>query len=137
MLHSMKYTGTVFRLDQTEQQALAFEQAAGVCRLIYNIALEQRSTWWRQYKANTGSTLNYVAQARMLKELRREFDFIKNVSQTSQTKTLEELDNAFQRFFVGSAQFPQFRQKRMGARFPFSGREIQIHESSFKLEDDV
>ena len=51
-----------------------FGQYAGVCRLVYNLGLEQRRDWWRQFKANTGIAISYPSQARELTALRAEFD---------------------------------------------------------------
>lgn len=42
-----------YRLEPTPEQCKRFEQFAGVCRLVYNLAWEQRRDWWRLHKANT------------------------------------------------------------------------------------
>ncbi len=55
-----------------------------MCRLIYNLALEHRRDHDRNFERVTGCKLNYVAQARELTALRREFDWIAAVSQTAQ-----------------------------------------------------
>ena len=36
---------------------------AGVCRLVWNLALEQRRDHWRLYQERTGDKLTYVAKA--------------------------------------------------------------------------
>src|ERR671916_1253131 len=77
ILRSFRYT-----LQPTTGQEALFRQFAGVCRLIYNLALEQRRDWWKHYERETGSKLNYVAQARELTTLRAEYDWIAAVSQT-------------------------------------------------------
>jgi transposase len=71
-----------YKLAPTAEQEVLFRQFAGVCRLIYNLALEQRRDWWRHYQRQTGCRLNYVAQARDLTVLRAEYDWIAAVSQT-------------------------------------------------------
>ncbi|TVQ30133.1 MAG: hypothetical protein EA356_15415, partial [Geminicoccaceae bacterium] len=67
-------------------------QFAGVCRLVWNLALEQRRDHWRRYQERTGNNLNYVTQARELTELRAEFDFVRAVHVTPQQRTLKDLD---------------------------------------------
>lgn len=37
------HRGLRFRLEPTPEQATQFEQFAGVCRLVYNLAWEQQS----------------------------------------------------------------------------------------------
>src|SRR5215207_6665008 len=64
--------GYRFKLRPTAEQEALFRQFAGVCRLVYNLALEQRRDWWRHYERETGQRLNHVAQARQLTDLRAE-----------------------------------------------------------------
>lgn len=120
------YRGYTFALRPTPAQALQFEQFAGVCRLVWNLALDQRINYWRQYQRITGHNLNYVAQARQLKELRAEFDWIAAVSQSAQARALKDLDTAFVRFFRGQGGFPKFKRKGQHDTFSFTGREIAV-----------
>ncbi len=105
-----------------------FRQFAGVCRLVYNLALEQRRDWWRSYERETGSKLNFVfvAQARELTTLRAEFDWIAAVSQTCQQQALRDLDQAFASFFAGRARYPTPRKKGINDSFRFQGREVEV-----------
>lgn len=122
----MKFRGFTFALRPTPEQAEKFAQTAGVCRLVWNIALEQRRNHWRNYQARTGNNLNYVTQARELTALRAEFDFIREVSQTAQQYTLKALDDAFRRAFKGLDGFPQPKKKGRHEAFTFAGREVDV-----------
>ena len=62
--------GLRYKLAPSAEQEQLFRQFAGVCRLVYNLALEQRRDWYRQYEANRKGRLNYIAQARELTALR-------------------------------------------------------------------
>ena len=73
-IHSMKRRGYQYKLHPSDEQATLFVQFAGVCRLVYNVALEQRRDFWRQFKACTGNSINYPAQANQLTMLREEYD---------------------------------------------------------------
>lgn len=115
-----------YRLDVSPQQQVRLRQFAGVVRLVYNLALEQRRDWWRHYRRATGGNLNYVAQARELTALRAEFDFIAAVSQTCQQQALRDLDRAFGNFFSGRASFPTPRRKGTNDAFRFQGREVEV-----------
>ena len=120
------FRGFTFALRPTTDQAAALDRTAGVCRLIWNLALEQRVNHWRQYQRSTGDNLNYVTQARQLKDLRAEFDWIKEVSQTVQQRALKDLDTAFSRFFRGQGGFPKFKRKSGSSGFSYSGRDCSI-----------
>ena len=122
----MLFRGFTYRLKPNSMQEESFLQFAGVCRLVWNLALEQRREHWRNYQARTGDNLNYVTQARELTALRRETDFIRAVSQTCQQYTLKALDNAYSRFFKGIGGYPQPKKKGKSESFTFKGREITV-----------
>ena len=77
-------------------------QFAGVCRLVWNLALEQRRDHWKLYQEFTGDQLTYVAQARELTDLRAEFAFISDVHVTPLQRILKSLDDAYRRAWKGS-----------------------------------
>jgi|JRYH01.1.fsa_nt_gb putative transposase len=121
-----------YKLAPTAEQEVLFRQFAGVCRLIYNLALEQRRDWWRHYQRQTGCRLNYVAQARDLTVLRAEYDWIAAVSQTCQQQALRDLDKAFANFFAGRGRYPTPRRKGVNDAFRFQGREIETRRLNAK-----
>ena len=123
---NMRMRGFRYKLHPTSEQAQAFRAFAGVCRLVYNLALEQRRDHWRSYQRQTGKNLNYVAQSSELTALRAEFDWIADVSQTCQQQALRDLDKAFQNFFAGRAQYPTPRRKGVNDSFRFQCREVRI-----------
>ncbi|OWK23806.1 hypothetical protein AJ87_30270 [Rhizobium yanglingense] len=49
-------------LAPTAEQEVLLRQFAGVVRLVYNLALEQRRDWWRHYRRQTGNRLNDIAR---------------------------------------------------------------------------
>ncbi len=59
----MNIRGLRYRLEATTEQEELFVRFAGVCRLVYNLALEQRRDFYRQYHRVTRKQLSYVAQA--------------------------------------------------------------------------
>ena len=122
----MTFRGFTYRLKPTFEQEDKFFQFAGVCRLVWNLALEQRRDHWRNYQARAGDNLNYVTQARELTALRREVDFIRAVSQTSQQYVLKSLDDAYRRLFKGLGGCPQPKKKCVNDAFTFNGREITV-----------
>lgn len=120
------HRGFRFRLYPTPEQAARFEQIAGVCRFVYNVALEQRETWWRQYRANTGRYISFPSQCRELTQLRAEVDWIGAVPRVCQEQALRDLDEAFQRFFQGHSSHPQYHCKGVHEGFRFKGSETRI-----------
>lgn len=130
----MIFRGFRYKLAPSPEQESSFRQFAGVCRLIYNLALEQRRDWWRQFEANTGTRLNYVAQCRELTALRAEYDWIAAVSQTCQQQALHDLDKAYSGFFKGIIR----RAKALRRAAKLSARRARIrrdwqHKTSLDL----
>lgn len=126
------FRGYTFRLKPLPDQEEKFLQFAGVCRLVWNLALEQRSSHWRNYQARTGNNLNFYTQSAQLKQLRAEFDWVREVSQTSQQCVLANLDDAFKRFFKGVGGYPSFKKKGTRDSFSFKGREVSVERLNRK-----
>lgn len=129
---SKTHRGIVQRLYPTPAQAGQFAQFAGVCRLVYNLALEQREQHWRQFRRATGKHISYPSQARELTALRAEFDWIAATHVTPLQQALRDLDTAYQRFFKGLGGYPSFRKRGHDASFRFSGREVRVEKLSAK-----
>lgn len=103
---------------------MLFRQFAGVVRLVYNLALEQRRDWWRHYRRETGSALNFFVQCRELTSLRALFDWIAEVPFECQKFALRDLDRAYSNFFAGRAGYPSQRKKGFNDAFRFEGRKV-------------
>lgn len=124
----MLHRGFTYRLYPTSEQAVAFVQFAGVCRLVWNLALEQRRDHWRRYQDRTGNNLNYVTQGRELTALRAEFDFIRAVHVTPQQRVLKALDDAFRRAWKGFAGYPKPKKRGVHDSFSFAGRGVTFRK---------
>jgi putative transposase len=124
----MRFRGYTYALRPTQEQADTFSQFAGVCRLVWNLALEQRRNHWRQYQAFTGNNLNYVTQAREITLLRGEYDFVRAVHVTPVQRTLKDLDEAYRRAWKGQGGYPQPKRKGVHDAFSFAGREIKVEK---------
>jgi putative transposase len=116
--------GFRYKLEPLPEQEALFRQFAGVCRLVYNLGLEQKSTWGREHR------LGYVAQAADLTKLRAEFDWVRAVYVSCQQQALRDLDRAFQNFFAGRASFPRPRRRGVDDSFRFPGREVAVKRLS-------
>jgi hypothetical protein len=66
--------GFRYKPEPTVEQDALFRQFAGVCRLVYNFALEQRQTWGRKHR------ISYTARCADLTRLRAEFAWVATLS---------------------------------------------------------
>lgn len=124
----MKFRGYTYALRPNAEQSETMCQFAGVCRLVWNLALEQRRDHWRRYQARTGDNLNYVTQARELTQLRKEVDFVRAVHVTPLQRTLKALDEAYRRAWKGQGGYPRPKKKGRHDAFSFAGREIAVEK---------
>jgi putative transposase len=118
--------GFQYRLYPTAEQAEAMARTAGVVRLIYNLALEQRQVFGPRRYGGTRHKLGAKSLSAELSALRKEINWIGAVSQTAQNQALLDLDKAFVNFFEGRAGYPKPRKKFQDDTFRQVGREIDV-----------
>lgn len=99
------------RLYLTDEQEATFRRFSGVCRLVYNLALEQRRDWWRQFRSTMGRGITLYSQDAEIKELRRDFEFVRNCPYEALSDALRDVDRAFRKFYRGEARHPKPRKK--------------------------
>jgi putative transposase len=116
----------------TPEQAETLSQFAGAARYVYNLALEQRRDFWRQYRGQIGRHISYESQARELTELRRNAPWLAEVHVTPLQQALRDLDRAFSNFFSGRSRYPAFRRKEANNAFRFAGRDVSAERLNGK-----
>lgn len=121
-----------YALAPTAEQEEAFRQFAGVCRLVYNLALEQREVFWRQYRAIEGKHISFASQCLDLTALRAEIPWAAAVYSTCQEQALRDLDSAYANFFSKRAGYPTPRRKGVHESFRFKGREMSVRKLNGK-----
>lgn len=114
-----------YRLYPTAEQAAKLAQFAGTTRFVYNLALEQRRDFWRQFQRATGQRLNYITQGRQITDLRREFPWIAETPVGCLHGALQDLDRAFAAFFRGGA-FPGFRKSGVNDSFEAKAALVRV-----------
>ena len=104
-----------FRIYPDAGQERLLRRTVGSCRLVYNLALEQRRAFGRR-----GRSITYNSAANELKDLKVEAEFLREVPHHCLQQALRDLDTAFVNFFEGRAAYPKPRKKfqRESCRFP-------------------
>ena len=103
-----------FRIYPDAEQESLFEQTDGCRRLVYNLCLEQRSTWGHQHRISSYDQINE------LPALKKDFPFLQVVPSQCLQQAILDLNTAFKNFFKGNANYPTYA-KRSGTtsfRFP-------------------
>lgn len=115
MIKAFKY-----RIYPNHEQAAMIDKTIGVCRLVYNLALEVKI---RAYQAGVKISIFDIQSE--IKELRREYEWIAEVNSQAIVKSLSNLEMAYSGFFRGGG-FPNFKRKRNGGSFGCHGNTRKI-----------
>jgi len=103
MLKAFKY-----RIYPTKEQTEKINQHIGGCRFVYNWALENKIRYYETSKEKLSAyDLNY-----MLKGLKDEHPWLKEVNSQSLQQTNKNMESAFTRFFREKKGFPKFKSKK-------------------------
>jgi putative transposase len=97
-----------YRLYPTNAQCVLLDKHIGCCRLVYNLALETKEFAYASQRVN----LSCYALIKQLPELKKEYDWLKEINSQSLQQAICHLDAAFTSFFKGKASFPKFKTKR-------------------------
>lgn len=101
MLKAFKY-----RLYPNAAQKVLIHKHIGCSRLVFNLALETKNTAYLGSKINL-SAFDLIKQ---LPDLKKEFEWLKEVNSQSLQQSIQNMDIAFKQFFKG-AGFPKFKKK--------------------------
>ena len=115
-LHHRAYR---FRIVETPEQAASFARIAGCCRLVYNLALEQRRDHGRRYRIATGFWIGSVGQRNELPALKEVAGFLAEAPSHCLQQALIDLHKAFVNFFDGRAAYPKPRRRFENDSFRF------------------
>lgn len=108
-----------YRLYPDAGQRETLARIAGACRMVYNLALEQRRDWWQRYRDRTGRVISFAGQCWELTALRQEVDWLREAPIHPLQQALRDLNRAYQNFFSGRTGYPTPRRKGLHDSFRF------------------
>jgi putative transposase len=127
-----------FRIyPNTEQQQL-IQKTFGCCRFVYNKYLAKRIELYKNNKL----TMNYNACANDLKNLKTEYDWLKEIDSISLQSSLKDLETAYQNFFreikkgnnnQGSPKFKSKKNNHKSYKTKYTNGNIQVLDKQIKL----
>ncbi|ACK72875.1 transposase, IS605 OrfB family [Gloeothece citriformis PCC 7424] len=105
-----------FRLYPNQEQQAFLAKCFGCSRFVYNHFLRVTTDVYAESKKH----FRYKEWARLLVQLKKEFQWLAEVNSQSLQQTLKDLESAFTRFFKKLAKFPRFKKRlsRQSFRVP-------------------
>jgi putative transposase len=98
------------------------------CRVVWNLALEQRRFAWLQ----RAHTVRSAEQCRHLTDARADLSWLADLPTQSAQQVLRQLDRAYDNWWNPGhpAQAPTFRKRSRGLSVPFPGQAVQVRTCS-------
>ena len=106
----MRYKSYKYRIYPNREQQELINKHIGCCRYVYNLCLEKKINAYKTSKKN----LSKFDLTKLLPPLKKEQEtsFLKEVNAQSLQSAIDNLDNAYKRFFKEKKGFPKFKSKR-------------------------
>lgn len=97
-----------YRFYPSPDQIVLLERTFGCVRFVYNTILK----WRTDAFYNDGESIHYNAASARLTALKKEFDWLREVSSVPLQQAIRHQQAAFKNFFDGRAKYPTFKKKR-------------------------
>lgn len=130
MLKSYKY-----RIYPSKQQEKQIQKTFGCCRFVYNQCLSLKINRYKNENVSMGKIdlNNYCNQ-----NLKKEYEWLKEVDKWSLTNAIYNMDSAYQKFFNNHAGYPKFKSKRESRKtyktnFANNNISISFEERKIKI----
>lgn len=114
-----------YRIYPTIAQKVLLDKHLNCCRFIYNLALETKEYAYKSQRVRLSS---YDLQKQMT-QLRKEYNWLREVSYGSLANAIADLDVAYKNYFNGGCEYPKFKNK--------SDRQSYTVKQSLKLCDGL
>ena len=103
MLKAYKY-----RIYPNSEQRTQIAKTFGCCRFVYNHTLVYRKEIYEKEKKSVSKTdcNNYCNR-----ELKKDYEWLKEVDKFALTNAIYNMDSAYQKFFREHAGYPKFKRK--------------------------
>lgn len=107
-----------YRFYPTIEQESLLRRTMGCVRLVYNKALDARTSGWYE----RSERIDFVQTSSMLTDWKKQedLDFLNDVSSVPLQQGLRNLQKAFTNFWAGRAKYPNFKKKHSGGSAEFT-----------------
>ena len=107
-----------YRFYPTTEQESLLRRTMGCVRLVYNKALDARTSGWYERQER----IDFVETSSMLTGWKKQedLDFLNDVSSVPLQQGLRNLQKAFGNFWAGHAKYPNFKKKHQGGSAEFT-----------------
>ena len=102
------YKGYTIRIYPTKDQEELLRKHIGCCRFIWNHMIEVQK---KNYK-NDEKYISKFSMIKLIPSIKKEFQWLNEVSMSSLQRVCDDLNNSYQRFFNKISNYPKFKSKK-------------------------
>ncbi len=127
----MKHLALKVKVYPTQEQAVLINKTLGCCRQVYNTMLASRLDFYdknikdKELSKAEKSEIYKSYKAPTEKELKHQYEYMKEVSSVALQQSRRDQEGAFAKFFKGLSKFPKFHSKKQKNSY----REININNN--------
>lgn len=101
-----------FRIYPNTEQQMLINKTIGCSRFVFNHFLAK----WNKIYKDTGNGMTYNTCSSELPQLKRAYEWLKEVDSTALQQSLKHLSDGFNRFFKKQNKYPRFKSKKNPAQ---------------------
>ena len=102
------YKGYTIRIYPTKNQEELLRKHIGCCRFIWNHMIEVQKTRYQ----NDEKYLNHFGMIKLIPLIKKENEWLNEVSNMSLQRICDDVNTAYQRFFKKISNYPKFKSKK-------------------------
>ena len=102
------YKGYTIRIYPTKNQEELLRKHIGCCRFIWNQMIEVQKTRYQ----NDEKYLNHFGMIKLIPLIKKEYEWLNEVSNHSLQLICKDVNTAYQRFFKKISNYPKFKSKK-------------------------
>lgn len=118
-----------YRIYPTKEQENLIQKTFGCSRYVYNYFLNKRI---ELYKSEQKS-MTYNQCSKLLTQLKKETEWLREPDKCSLQNTLKDLDNAYKKFFKEHSGFPKFKSKKRNKKSYRTNCNIKFGDGYIQL----
>lgn len=115
--------GYKYRIYPNEEQKYIIAKTISNCRYIWNGFLALKEFRYKTF----GDKLGFNEMSKLLTEIKKTDDFLKEVDAKALQQALRQLDNTFKMFFKGHCKYPKFKSKK-NPKYSYKSTAVKIKE---------
>ena len=116
------------RIYPNKEQQILIDKTFGCTRFVYNFILNLKQKLYKNFNIN----LNFACMSKILTEIKKHKQWLKEIDAVALQQSLKNLDNAYQKFFSGKG-YPKFKSRKDKNSYRTNSC-LQLDQNNYKIK---